>query len=158
MAYLDGILHLFIVNYEENLQRIRQFRLARRRLRDAANPFDLPNFSFLKLFRLSKDAARYLINTLAPHMNNVLRQTGTASDESSDLILGSRRRREPRLFTVLSCHRDLDGDHRNGFNILSRRNGDRRNGDRRNGFNILSRRNGETVCYVNSRKFRYIDE
>ncbi|XP_063932848.1 uncharacterized protein LOC135144722 [Zophobas morio] len=58
----------------------------------------------------------------------------TASDESNDLILGS---------TTLA----------NGFNILSPRNG-----DHRNGFNILSRRNGETVCHVNSRKFRYIDE
>ena len=64
----------FYLNYENHFRR--QFRLARRRLRDGANPFDLPNFSFLKLFRLSKDAPRYLTNTLAPHMNNVLRQTG----------------------------------------------------------------------------------
>jgi hypothetical protein len=44
-------------------------------LRDAGNPFELPNFTFIKLFRLNKEAARYLIDTLEPNMHHVMRNS-----------------------------------------------------------------------------------
>lgn len=40
----------------------------RRRLRDNSNPFELPEERFIELYRLSKEATRYLIDTLDRHL------------------------------------------------------------------------------------------
>ncbi|KAK4877090.1 hypothetical protein RN001_009596 [Aquatica leii] len=48
----------------ENLERRRTLRLQRKQLRDNSNPFELPDTTFIKLFRLNKEAAWNLIEEL----------------------------------------------------------------------------------------------
>lgn len=50
-------------------------RLINRNLRDAANPFEWPETTFLRLFRLNKAATQYLIVEIAPRMSNSVRST-----------------------------------------------------------------------------------
>ena len=53
-----------------------EIRIKHRQLRDASDPFSLPNRMFLKLFRLDKRCNLDLIESLRPHMANVRRATG----------------------------------------------------------------------------------
>ena len=39
-----------------------------RPLRDYSNPFEQPGWKFIQKYRLSKAAARFLINELSPHL------------------------------------------------------------------------------------------
>ncbi|KAJ3652275.1 hypothetical protein Zmor_018254 [Zophobas morio] len=73
MAYLDGILHLFIVNHDENSQRILQNNRIQRQMRDASNPFHLPDRLFLKLFRLDKQTTLDFIDSIRDHMAQPLK-------------------------------------------------------------------------------------
>nr|XP_018904428.1 PREDICTED: putative nuclease HARBI1 [Bemisia tabaci] len=54
-----------IVNEEEL---ITQHRINRKRLRDACDPFEVPDSCFRQNFRLSKDCVRGLIQRLSPHL------------------------------------------------------------------------------------------
>lgn len=47
-----------------------ELRANQRMLRDASNPFELPDVHFLKYYRLSKNSAMYLIDQLSPFMGN----------------------------------------------------------------------------------------
>lgn len=61
----DIILNVPIINALENAEMAEE----RRRIfhiRD--DPFELPDKQFIELFRLSKDAARYVIDLVEPHL------------------------------------------------------------------------------------------
>lgn len=64
----------FVEDAEEEDQR-EILRVERRHFRDISNVFELPETEFRRLFRLSKDLARSLIEELTPHMDNGLRNT-----------------------------------------------------------------------------------
>lgn len=50
-------------------------RILFRRLRDTSNPFELPDVTFKKLFRLSKPVVTYILREIEPHFNNRIRNT-----------------------------------------------------------------------------------
>lgn len=60
---------MFVVNEVEEEEQAEIVRLERRRLRDNANPFDLPEPTFIKNFRLNKDLAINLIEEITPFMD-----------------------------------------------------------------------------------------
>ncbi|KAK9738327.1 hypothetical protein QE152_g9964 [Popillia japonica] len=47
----------------------RQFRMHRRQLRDASDPFNMPEERFKELFRLSRELVFHLIHLLRPHLH-----------------------------------------------------------------------------------------
>ncbi|KAK9728656.1 hypothetical protein QE152_g17112 [Popillia japonica] len=75
MAAAAGYFAVLINNEIQNEYRRNRVRYINRNLRDASNPFELPERNFVKIFRLSKESARYVINTILPHLNEPQRST-----------------------------------------------------------------------------------
>ena len=53
----------------EEYDRRNMLRIHRRKLRDATDPFDMPDSRFRELYRLSKTTANILLLELSPHNN-----------------------------------------------------------------------------------------
>ncbi|KAI4468023.1 hypothetical protein MML48_2g00001859 [Holotrichia oblita] len=75
MAAAAGYFAVLINNEIQNEYRRNRVRYINRNLRDSSNPFELPERNFVKIFRLSKESARYVINTILPHLNEPQRST-----------------------------------------------------------------------------------
>lgn len=60
----DIIVHAPVLNVLENVDILEE----RRRFHIRDDPFELSNNQFIQLFRLSKPAARYIINAVEPHL------------------------------------------------------------------------------------------
>ncbi|KAJ8962432.1 hypothetical protein NQ314_005728 [Rhamnusium bicolor] len=73
MAF-DGLIHLIEEN-DNNRQQMRETRILQRNLRDASNPFNMPDAMFTKIFRLNKFTCQQLINNLMPHLSRSTRIT-----------------------------------------------------------------------------------
>lgn len=54
---------------EEHRQKIYQFNIERRIMRNDSDPFALRNVQFIELFRLTKEMVNYLFGILIPHMS-----------------------------------------------------------------------------------------
>jgi len=63
----EGYLAINIIFLQERVRRIER-RLKRRILRDAQNPFELPNNEFIAQFRVNKEVVRDIANVLRPHL------------------------------------------------------------------------------------------
>lgn len=63
----EGYLGINILFLEERIRRIER-RLDRRILRDAQNPFELPNDGFIAQFRVNKELVMNMVNILRPHL------------------------------------------------------------------------------------------
>ncbi|XP_029347920.1 putative nuclease HARBI1 [Acyrthosiphon pisum] len=59
------VAHILVLNELEQHQAIYALKVQRRRLRDIYNPFDLREYDFTKLFRISKNLALYIIDKLS---------------------------------------------------------------------------------------------
>lgn len=59
-----NIANILALQREEHLQEIRLFNIERRRMREESNPFDLRDSLFKKTFRLNKDLAQYVYNSI----------------------------------------------------------------------------------------------
>ena len=59
----------------EEYDRRNMLRIHRRKLRDATDPFDMPDSRFRELYRLSKTTANILLLELSPHMTKGVRKT-----------------------------------------------------------------------------------
>ncbi|CAI6360550.1 unnamed protein product [Macrosiphum euphorbiae] len=59
------VAHILVLNELEQHQAIYALKIQRRRLRDIYNPFDLREYDFTKLFRISKNLALYIIDKLS---------------------------------------------------------------------------------------------
>ncbi|XP_050309680.1 putative nuclease HARBI1 [Anthonomus grandis grandis] len=64
-----NINNIVVLQREEHLEEIRQYNIARRRMRDGSNPFDLRTDIFKKSFRLNKEMARYVYNSVAENID-----------------------------------------------------------------------------------------
>ncbi|KAF5278056.1 hypothetical protein FQR65_LT15806 [Abscondita terminalis] len=64
----------------QNLEAFERARIAQRILRDNSNPFELPDCTFKKLFRVGKPCAQYIIETLTPHLQDQQRNTFIANE------------------------------------------------------------------------------
>ncbi|XP_018364360.1 PREDICTED: uncharacterized protein LOC108762058 [Trachymyrmex cornetzi] len=63
-------------NFEDNFEPNNQImRIQRRILRDMSDPFSVPENEFRKLYRLTKNTTRILIEELVPHMPLITRVT-----------------------------------------------------------------------------------
>ncbi|KAJ8912376.1 hypothetical protein NQ315_014744, partial [Exocentrus adspersus] len=65
----------YVINNEENRERLRKLCLEREILRDNSNPFNLPDEHFRRSFRLNKDLAQAFINELRPFLDDGVRST-----------------------------------------------------------------------------------
>lgn len=65
---------------EANAVANRDLILYRRQLRDNSNPFALPDIRFIELFRLTKDATRFLITSIEPYVHNAVLSTRIVID------------------------------------------------------------------------------
>ncbi|KAJ8946795.1 hypothetical protein NQ314_008778 [Rhamnusium bicolor] len=74
MAF-DGLIHLMIEENDNNRQQMRETRILQRNLRDASDPFNMPDAMFSKIFRLNKFTCQQLINNLTPHLSRFARIT-----------------------------------------------------------------------------------
>lgn len=63
----EGYLAINILLLQERVRRIER-RLERRLLRDAQNPFELPNNKFIAQFRVNKEVVTDIVNVLRPHL------------------------------------------------------------------------------------------
>ncbi|KAJ8932843.1 hypothetical protein NQ314_014402 [Rhamnusium bicolor] len=54
--------------------------LERRRIRDATNPFELPEEMFKNFFRFSREMATEIINMLSSHLRYTRRSTAIAKE------------------------------------------------------------------------------
>lgn len=79
---MAGLIVFELLNQIENEnnreQRLRYFRRNAniiRNLRDVSNPFEIPERQFRANFRLSREGARYLIDTLSVHFRERQRAT-----------------------------------------------------------------------------------
>lgn len=59
------VAHILVLNELEQHQAMYALKVQRRRLRDIYNPFDLREYDFTKLFRISKNLALYIIDKLS---------------------------------------------------------------------------------------------
>lgn len=59
---------MFLINEVQNDERMYQNRIQKRTMRDASDPFALPDRRFIDLFRLNKNVVHYLFETLMPFM------------------------------------------------------------------------------------------
>lgn len=68
-------MYSFVVEVAEQHDRRNMMRIYRQKLRDATDPFTIPDMRFIELYRLSKDAAFALLSELSPHMSMGRRKT-----------------------------------------------------------------------------------
>jgi hypothetical protein len=73
--------YIFLALYEqlqrrEHAVRRNRLRLYRRQLRDALNPFELPERAFRETFRLNREAARFVVNALTGQIPEARIQSG----------------------------------------------------------------------------------
>ncbi|XP_071649420.1 putative nuclease HARBI1 [Temnothorax longispinosus] len=94
---------------EKNLLRIQ-----RRQLRDAVNPFEIPESQFLSLYRLSKDAVLALCINIQPYVQEAVRPTAIPLDIKvlatlNFLSSGSYQRRVGQDFLSCMCQASISG-------------------------------------------------
>jgi len=89
----EGYLAWDLVNLEEDveedyedLEEIEMERVRRRQIRDWLNPFDCPETSFVRYFRLSRELARDLCEWLRPHLERN-RRHGLCAEKQVSLPL-----------------------------------------------------------------------
>ena len=70
----------------EDLEEIEMERVRRRQIRDWLNPFDCPETSFVRYFRLSRELARDLCEWLRPHLERN-RRHGLCAEKQVSLPL-----------------------------------------------------------------------
>lgn len=68
--------HLIVIHGFERreLNRRRELCLQRRRLRDNFNPFELPEVSFIELFRFPQFCTQHIIEILEPYLGYGVRK------------------------------------------------------------------------------------
>lgn len=69
--FLVNLNNIVALQREEHLEEIRLYNIARRRMREESNPFDLRDDIFKKIFRLNKDMVQYVYNSIADDIKNV---------------------------------------------------------------------------------------
>lgn len=67
--------NIFLLIIGDHYDRRNMLRVHRRFLRDATDPFQIPELRFIELFRFNKEGAMDLLQELSPHMKNGLRKT-----------------------------------------------------------------------------------
>ncbi|XP_018392383.1 PREDICTED: putative nuclease HARBI1, partial [Cyphomyrmex costatus] len=89
-------------------------RIERRQLRDATNPFGIPESQFISLYRLPKDAVLTLCENIQPYVQRAIRPTAIPFELKvlatlSFLSSGSYQRRVGQDFFSCMCQASISG-------------------------------------------------
>lgn len=64
------IYNVLAIDEQDRREEFRLYNIERRAMREASDPFALTDTHFKQLFRLTKDMAHFVRNTILPHMHN----------------------------------------------------------------------------------------